>query len=193
MFSEQKIKTILKSIFLLLQISILFSGITSFIICTALYFKIGYIFNYRTKSMIPLLFLSTLSIVNGIFGMMCISSKKKIKVFFFVLSLISLMDIQIVIAFKSNKLVENNKSWMNDRWNMISNEQKNFLETKFKCCGFETRTDRNSSGCKFKNSCYSELNEITIKLRDFIQRFLIALFLIESVSLCVFSFLKFGK
>ncbi len=94
---------------------------------------------------------------------------------------------------KSNGIVEHGVAWSNSRWNDFSLPQKAYIQNQFGCCGLETLNDRVSGKCKFSTPCAPFFEKMLKTIRFTIQRLLIYMFFIETVSLATFGFLKFIK
>lgn len=193
MIWKSEIKSGLRVIFLLLQTLIILSGLVSGILILAIYFRSSSFFGIAFKSLFPVLMACAFSAANGCLGYTCLSSHKKMRLFLFILSLASLLNLQIILAIKSNGIVENSRPWISARWGGLSDSQREFIQDKFQCCGLETVSDRSGSGCTHAAECLGKFRKISISLRGLSQGFLLFMFFTETLSLCILSFLKFGK
>lgn len=193
MIYRKEIKLGLKVSFIILQTFVLLAGVGTMTLVLTLYLRMSTFVNIPFRELVPVLAACVFSLLNGTLGYLCVSSRKKIRIFLFYMSLAALLNIQIVLALKSNRLVEDNKSWLNSSWSMFSDPQRSFVQGRFQCCGFETLTDRSGGGCPYKRNCLDQFVQISKALRARSQKFLLVLFFIETLGFCILSFLKFGR
>lgn len=193
MFALEKVRTAIKISFHLLLIATILSGLLSIFTVYLLFLRPDSLIPIPLKYLFPITAISILSIINGFLGFNSINSDRKTKVFLFILTIVALMNIQIILAISSNRILDHKTSWMNERWSVLSSAQKNFIQKKFKCCGLETTSDRSTADCNFNTPCSVVLEGLLKTIRNTSQAILIYMFFIESLSLCSLSFLKFIK
>ncbi|KAI5169698.1 hypothetical protein PAEPH01_0927 [Pancytospora epiphaga] len=193
MIFRKQIRIGLKVLFILLQTFLLLSGLAVLIFVFTMYFRLQELVNIEMKVLVPITACSCLSILNGGLSYIGLPSKKKIHFFFFTLSLAALLNIEIILAMMSSRLVDKGGPWINENWSNFSQFQRTFVEKQFECCGLETVTDRPGNNCKFTSNCMAKFVPIMKALRSLVQKSLMVLFFLETLSLCILSFLKFGK
>ncbi|ELA41094.1 uncharacterized protein VICG_01887 [Vittaforma corneae ATCC 50505] len=193
MYALEKVRTSVKVIFHLLQITVILSGVLTLLTVYLLFVRPDSLIPIPPKYLFPITSIGILSIINGFIGFNCLNSERKTKVFLFVLTLSALMNIQIILAISSNRILDKRVLWMNERWNALSAVQKEYVQRKFQCCGLETTSDRSTPRCKFNVPCSSVLESVLRTLRNTSQLVLVYMFFIETLSLCTLSFLKFIK
>lgn len=193
MIGQEKVRNCIKVLFYLLQVAVLLSGAFCIVLSLVLFTKKDSLIPIPSKYLAPITAMCILSLVNGYLGFVCLNSERKTKTFLFILTICALFNIQILLAMKSNKITENNEDWMNERWNYFSIQQKAFIQNKFGCCGLETTTDRASGKCVFDVPCANFFEKMLRTLRSLIQKVLVFMFFLETVSLSTFGFLKFIK
>lgn len=187
MIWKKEIKTGLKVTFVLLQIAIIIAGLGTAVALLPLYFRIKSFTGLTIKSIYPALLACILSVTTGFLGYASLAQKKKMYFFLFVLSLASLMNLEMIMAFQSNKLVKDNTRWINSSWADLSDIQKDYVQEHMKCCGEGEDT------CKYEGKCLDKFKGTIMVMRSVLEKFLVCMFFIETLSLSVLSFLKFGK
>lgn len=193
MYALEKTRTTIKVLFHLTQIVVITSGVVSFLSLYLLLLKSDSLIPLPSKYVFPITAISILAVGNGLLGLSCLNSDRRTKVFLFVLTLSALMNIQILLAISSNRMLDRRVQWMNERWSRLTTPQKQFIQQKFKCCGLETTSDRTTAQCDFSVPCGAVIKGILRTLRNVSQSALVYMFFIESVSLCSLVFLKFIK
>lgn len=191
MIGLEKVRKALKICFHLLQVVVIFSGISALVLVLVLYLRSNSLVAVSSSTLIPVTTVCILSIVNGYLGFNSVNSEKRTKIFLFVLTIAAIMNLQIILAVKSNKIVENREAWINSRWESFTDIQKVYVQQKFRCCGLETVNDRSTGGCRFQTPCSVVFESISKTVRRFVQRSLIYMFFVESLSLTILAFLKF--
>ena len=193
MIGQEKVRNCIKVAFYLLQVAVLLSGAFSIVLCIAIFTKKDSLVPIPNKYLAPISAMCILSLVNGFLGFVCLNSERKTKTFLFILTICALFNIQILLAMKSNKITENSETWMNDRWNHFSLRQRSFIQNNFGCCGLETIEDRVGGACSFDIPCSLFFDKMLKTLKSLIQKILVFMFFLETVSLSIFGFLKFIK
>ena len=193
MIEKKGVKDVLKICFVLLQILLAIAGSASLIAKSIFYVKLSSFTTISVSATLLMFLCPLLALWCGLYGYTCLSSRKKIHIFFYVISLTALMNFQVILAMKSGRFVENSRGWLHTQWHGLSDRQKNVVQEKMQCCGFETATDEPGSKCKSEISCSEQISPILILLRNRLQKLLLGLFFVETLCLCLISFLKFGK
>ena len=186
MMWKREIRIGLKATFILLQIATALAGVCTAIVLLPLYFRISRFIAFRFRSLCPTLLACALSVTTGSVGYASLARKKKMYFFLFVLSLASLMNLEIVIALQSNRLADNNTKWLSSGWEGLSAAQREYIQEHMKCCASLEK-------CKYGKDCLAKFQDMTMAMRGASEKFLIALFFMETLSLSVLSFLKFGR
>lgn len=185
-----KARSGLKLIFHLLQIIIILSGVMAFIAIYLTLVRPDTLITLSSTYLLPIIFISGLAVANGLLGFNCLNSQKRMKIFLFITTGTVLMNIQLILAFASNRIVEGRVWWMNDRWNRLTIPQREFLQRKFGCCGLETIEDRVAGVCEFTTPCGAIIKGILYGVRNTAQRILLYMFIVETASMFSLSFLK---
>lgn len=193
MLGLEKVRFGVKVFFHLLQIAIVLSGSFTFLVVYLLFTRANSLIPISLGLLAPISAISVLSITSGFLGLNSLNSERKTKVFLFILTLAALMNMQIILVLKSDRLMDKRVEWMNARWNGMSDSQRNFVQRMFKCCGLETTGDRAGQSCRHDRPCGTILKAMLKTIRNISQGVLIYMFFIESLSLCALSFLKFIK
>lgn len=193
MIWKKEIKTTLRVIFILLQLSLIMIGFGTVMILLPVYYRINAFVSLSVKSLCPAILAGVLSITSGILGYTSLRKKKKVHFFLFILSLASLMNLEVLLALFSNRLVDDNKLWLNNSWTQLSNSQKNIVQDHLACCGLETINDRAGSICNSTIPCLKKFNGVARSIRNAIQTSIVCFFFLETLGLAIISFLKFGK
>lgn len=193
MFGKDKVSKCTKILFHILQIIILLFGVFSMVLSIFLFAKTDSLIPLPVKYLAPAMAICILSIVNGYLGFVCLNSERKTKTFLFILTLCCLLNLQIFLAIKSNNIVENSSKWTNGRWNSFSLQQRSYIQKQFGCCGLETVNDRAAGKCNFDIPCGPFFEKMLKTIRSVIQKILIYMFFVETVSLSTYGFLKFIK
>ncbi|KAI4291805.1 hypothetical protein PAPHI01_1079 [Pancytospora philotis] len=191
MICEKQIKIGLKVVFILLQTVIGLSGLFTGIFVGTIYSRLKGFLLIPLRAVVPLLALASFGLINGLIGYTCLASKRKTRLFFFVLTMAALLNLQLLLSFNSNRLLVGNKDWLNRNWMSFSDTQKSVVEDHLECCGLETTLDRSSHGCQHQISCMSKARSIGFAMHAIVQKTVLLLFFIETLSLCVLACLRF--
>jgi len=190
---KSQIELGIKIVFLLLEALIFMAGFSTLIIFINIFIRANQFLKISDTSILLPLTLSVLFLVNGTLGYLTSINKKRRSFFFFILTLLALMNLQIILIIKADRFVDTNKFWLNKQWSFMTDDQKKFFQESLRCCGLETLTDRSTPGCHHNKTCSSQLSYLAIALKTYVQFYLISMFFVESISLCLISFLRFGK
>lgn len=193
MFELAKIRTPIKIFFHLLQVGIILSGSLSLFFVYLLFTREGSLIPVSPNLLFKITSISILSVVSGYLGLNCLNSERKTKIFLFIISICALMNLQILMAIESNRILDTKVEWMNERWSALSSAQKIYVQEKFKCCGLETVEDRAAGKCSYNVPCASIFSNILRTIRNVSQQALVSMFFIETLALSMLGFLKFIK
>lgn len=191
MIGLEKVRKVLKVGFHLLQVLVVFSGVSTLVLVLVLYLRSNSLVPVSLSSLVPVIVICILSVANGYLGFNSVNSEKKTKIFLFILTIAAIMNFQIILAVRSNRIVENREAWINSRWESFTDVQREYVQRKFRCCGLETVADRTTKSCVFRKPCSEVFESISKTVRRFVQRSLIYMFFVESMSLTILAFLKF--
>jgi tetraspanin-15 len=188
------VKKILKISFVLIQTIIFISSICLSIISFTFYYKGHDLFNVKIQTIFMMISMSVLSFASSLVGFQAINSRKKLRLFSFILLTVILLNIQIVVSIKSSMLPEKSAVWGESMWDGMNMYQKDFVQKKFNCCGFRDKDDRPGLTCGLSTvGCFSVLYQVSLSLRSLIEKSVVFLFFIESGGLVIISLLKLRK
>lgn len=193
MIQRRTLKTALKVIFVILQTVVVLSGLCIVILCIVWFARVRLFLTLPTVAIVTISATAWLAVLNGFTGYMCVPHRPKARLFFFVLTLAALLNLQLLLIINSGRIVPTGRGWLNSNWANFDNDQRQLVESHFECCGYETITDRSSPGCNYTTSCLARLKPLGITLQIIVQRAILGLFYIETLSLCILTFLKFGN
>lgn len=194
MHHKSKVKKIYKLIFFLIQAVVFISSITISIISLTIYYKGRYILRIPTHYLFLSQILCALSFTSSIIGLKTMHSKKRIRLFFYIIFTLILMNLQVIISLKSSMIPEKSHTWGDRLWSNLDLEQKTFIQNKFQCCGFDKTTDRPAGTCLFKSeACYSILHAMSLSVRSLIEKTMIFLFLTESTGIGIVALLRLRR
>ncbi len=191
--SKNILSNIFKVVFLLIQIFIVFSGIVFLLINWICYVKAPILFKYaHNKNVLPILF-TILCVVSGILGFNPIINQGRFRIFVFLFFLTALLNTEIFLIFYINKMTGHIKEWLNGLWVKSDNLLRNTIQEKFSCCGFETVNDRNGIFCPSGTPCLSRLRGFVNSIINFTLKYLLGMFILDSIGLIILSYVKFSK
>ncbi|KAL6121807.1 hypothetical protein NUSPORA_01210 [Nucleospora cyclopteri] len=186
----KELKSAIKIFYYLIQAIIFLSGTTILIFSWIIYINSYEFLHITPIVMIPICFMSIISIINSLFGCAVMLKFSKTKLFLFILSLTALLNFQLIQVFRANQIVDNFKVWTRTKWMILTEDQKNFLQQKLDCCGFETINEESGSICNSKVPCLKIFKKMSYSLRSNIQKLISFMFLLETIGLCIFSLIK---
>lgn len=189
MIYKKEIELSVKILFLSLQIILIFAGVGTIVIVLPLYFRINNIAAIMFKYIIPILIESFLCISTSCSGFFTLFIKNKYMYLLFICSLAALLNLQIIMIFKTIGFEENVKPWINENWTNFNNQQRKYLQDQFNCCGLEFLHDRHVSDCKYTQNCMKAFLEIVRSLQKISHSFIFMLFVIETLSIVLLAFI----
>lgn len=191
---KKSIKKFLKSFFILIQAIVFMYSISLKIIAFTVYLKARDILQMSLGVFLLLFGISSTSALSSILGFHILNTKKKLKLTFWILITMFLINFQVILAIKSSLLPEKSLFWGDNIWEGMNEYQKNFVQERFKCCGFRDTSDRNATVCNFKDkSCFKVLYNLSLSLRMFIERSVVFMLFIESMGVCIVSLIKYRR
>lgn len=122
---------------------------------------------FITKELsIGLLAIGIVLIVVSILGIIAASTGNSFVSFLYMFFLIALIAAQILFIVFNTKAVTNAKTKLSTYWDTLNDASKTELQTKGKCCGFESSTDRQVMPCPegATDGCYVQVDRIFSKL-----------------------------
>ncbi|KAF9763941.1 hypothetical protein NGRA_0943 [Nosema granulosis] len=193
MHHKSKVKKIFKLAFFLIQAMVFVSSITISMISFTVFYR-GRFLNIPAKYLFISQVLCTLSFTSSIIGMKTMHSKRRIRMFFYIVFTLILMNLQVLISLKSSMIPEKAHTWGDRLWENMDVEQKRFVQNKFQCCGYDSITDRPAEVCLFKNeNCYNVLHAMSLSLRSLIEKTMIFLFITESTGIGILALIKLRR
>lgn len=193
MHYKKVVKKIFKVLFILIQTLIFISSISISVISMTIYYKASLLVIILLYYLFVMQVISILGLITSMLGMNTINSRKKIKLFSFTAFTLILMNIEILLALKSSLIPEKSTEWGDNAWGRMDEYQKEFIQTKFNCCGFKEASDRPGIECMGDVGCLYILYSLSRSLRSFIEKTMVFLFLIESTGLGIISMLKLRR
>lgn len=190
MIYKKEIIISVKILFIFLQFLLMFLGIASLIIVLPLYIRINSITTIMFKHIFPILFESFLCMFTSCVGFLYIVKKHKYLYCVFVFSLIILLNLQLFMILNNFEIIEKIKPWINNSWTSFSDFQRDYIQKQFKCCGLETLNNINSDKCEYTNVCMDTFLNIIKNLQYFLNKFTLALFIIETIGLLILALVK---
>lgn len=190
MKTSETVRKVLRISFYLLQIIVVSASAISLLLSLTIFLRSNSLIALPIRYMIPIIAVCILSMANGYLGITSINTERKTRIFIFILTLVIVMNFQVIFAMAANKVVDQKERWMNDRWESFSIAQKKYVEKSFQCCGLETIRDRSNINCRFDRTCSFVFTLMARTLQKLLQKSLLCLFFIESLSLTILSFVK---
>lgn len=183
MHGKSTVKSLLKLLFLIFQAFLFIFGIATAITTTIFYLKERVLLGLPVSTFILSISLSILHILSAILGFISINSQIKVRVAFYILAMLALINLEVVLIIKSSKMDLDYLSM----WNKMSKSQKKSVEESFECCGFEEMDCDNKKGCK------KVFQEIGKSFGKMIMKFLVGMVFADSLSLALLTLLKLRK
>jgi hypothetical protein len=191
MHGKKKIHTFLKISYIVLQALLFIVGLSITSVSISLFIKERVLLKIPYKVLMYSVLLGLFFISVSIMGFKTILTHKRITMFIYTATTLTLMNFQLLIALKVPYLVEKTELWTSNRWDEISDGQRNFVQGRLHCCGFSGPHDRAGSMCpKDNNGCLPVFKSISKSLRDVVPRMWICSFFIESMSISVIYVLR---
>lgn len=194
MHHKEAVKKTLKIFFYLIQIAIFTVAVSTLILAITIYLKSNDLIKLSIKYIAVTAIVSVLTAASCFCGYKAIRSKNRLDICYYLLFTLILMNLQAITALKSGLIPEKIVSWTNNRWNELDNSQKNHVQLRFKCCGFDNASDRPGSRCLGgAKGCLTPFIEISKSLRTIFQHILFTCFFVETLGMGILSVLKLRK
>ncbi|WUR02167.1 tetraspanin [Vairimorpha necatrix] len=188
------IKKILKLSFIFIQVLTFIYAIALGVMSIILFYKVKDILQLTYKNLLLLLAISFTSAGLSLIGFQLINTKKKFKYVIYIFLSLLLMNLEFVLALKSSLLPEKSIKWGENIWIGLSEYQRNFLQEKFKCCGFKNKDDMSGAICDYEGvGCLKVLYDVSVSIRSFIERSVVFVLFIESIGLGIIATLRFRR
>ncbi|KAM0686210.1 hypothetical protein COBT_002570 [Conglomerata obtusa] len=190
MHGHKHIKKFLKIAYLLSQTILFITGFTIAFLTVSLYLKEHLLLKIPFKALTYSQIFAYSFVATSIVGYAAFIGKKQLTIFIYVALTLFLMNFQTMIALEVPLLVDKTKKWGNARWDELSKGQIIFLQKSMGCCGYEDDSDRSAGDCKNEVGCAEIIKNVVVAARDGMIKCWIALFFLESLSICVILLLK---
>lgn len=188
MHHKNSVKKTFKLSFILIQTILFISSICISVISVTIFIKGHKLFHLKYSHLIILLMMAILSSITAILGLRAISSRKKVRLLSFYFSTIILMNLQMIVSIKTSLIPEKSLSWGQMIWTNLNEYQKDFFRKKFNCCGWLEDIE-----CTNGVKCHDVLFKLALNLRSIVEKSIIFMFFIESVSMVILALLKLKK
>lgn len=194
MHHKKTVKKIFKVLFFFIQALLFISAVSLLITSITIYVKSHELLNIPLQLLMLSFLLSVLETLSATFGYASLTSKKRLKMFIYITATLMLMNTQIIMIIKSSIIHEKVQAWADKRWNVLSNDQKNFVQAKFRCCGLLNPNDRSGSVCSgVERGCMPIISVFSKNISVLVQKILVFSFFFESVSIGILSMLRLRK
>lgn len=191
MLGYKSLKTIFRLLFLLFQAFLFISGVAIFITTLSIYLKERKLLNLSGSIIFYSALICSLHLTGAIAGFFSIKSKRSYKVTLYIISIITLMNLQAITIVKSSQLTENIHPISKKFWNKIDDHQKMLVEESLNCCGFSELDKREK--CKGRQPCLKTFVQVSKGFKNIAMTTIIALIFCESLSIALICLLKLRK
>ncbi|ADM12659.1 uncharacterized protein Eint_111600 [Encephalitozoon intestinalis ATCC 50506] len=193
MHHKSTVKKTFKVLFFFIQALVFISGVGGSIVGTTVYLTAHELLQIPKKALVISYTLGILEVTSGILGYTALVSRRKIRMLVYILITLILMNAQAMAVVKNSAIYEKSHSWADQRWSLLSEEQRNFIQMKFRCCGFFNPADRNGSSCGGEYGCAETIDKLSKSTVKLLQKILMFLFFLESVGVGILSMLRLRK
>lgn len=194
MHHKNTVKKTFKILFFLIQALLFISGIALLIVSTTVYMKSHELLQIPPRMLVFSHVLGVLEVMSAVFGYGSLASRRRLRMFVYISTTLILMNIQVIMAIKSSAIHEKSFAWADTRWNDLNNDQRNFVQSKFECCGLLEPSDRNGTMCPgAERSCMSVISRFSKSISTLLQRVLVFSFFVESVGVGILTMLRLRK
>lgn len=193
MHHKSTVKKTFKVMFFFIQALVFISGVGGSIVGTTVYLTSHELLQIPPKALVLSHLLSILEVLSAILGYTALASRRKLRMLVYISITLILMNTQAIMAAKSWVIYERSRAWGDWRWSSLSENQRNFVQTKLKCCGFSNPTDRSGSSCGGEKGCVDVVYKLSRSVSILIQKILMFLFFFESVGIGILSMLRLRK
>lgn len=187
------VKKVFKVAFFFIQTTLFVSGISLLVVATTLYAKAHDALQIPLRMLVFAYILGILEILSAAFGYTSLASKRRLRMFVYICATLVLMNVQVIVAIKSALLRENSYSWATERWTSLSNDQKNFIQTRFRCCGLLSPADRPGTTCGAERGCIPVVFDLSKAMATVLQRILLFSFFFESMGMGILTMLRLRR
>lgn len=104
--------------------------------------------------------------------------------FTYVIVALLIMNFDIILVSLEHEIVMNTPNYTEKKWDRLSDEQKEHVQSKLNCCGFKDKNDRSVSDCNGVG-CKDVFIEIVEGVKKKSERFVFGVFVLKSLSLAV--------
>jgi tetraspanin-15 len=194
MHQKQTVKRMFKVSFYILQAMLFVSAIAIAIMAVTIYARIHKPLKLPSRALVFTLVLSILETSSACLAYCSAVSKKRLRMLVYLTVTLLLMNLQVFLAVKSSNLHEKSFKWADTKWNEMFDEQRNFIQKEFRCCGLSSIGDRSGSSCGTATTgCMPAIAALAGKVEALVQRVLISSFFVESVGIGILALLKLRK
>jgi tetraspanin-15 len=194
MHQRQAVKKMFKISFYILQAALFVSAVAIAIVALTVYIKIHKPLRLPPEALLFTLALALLEMSSASLAYASAVSRKRLKMLVYLTVTLLVMNLQVFLAVKSSSLHERSFKWADTRWSGLIDEQRNFIQKEFKCCGLNNTSDRSGSSCgTAAAACMPVIATMAKKVEALIQRVLISSFFVESVGVGILALLKLRK
>ncbi|WEL39943.1 tetraspanin-like protein [Encephalitozoon hellem] len=193
MHHKSTVKKTFKVVFFFIQALVFISGVGGSIVGTTIYLTAQELLQIPAKILMLSYTIGALEVLSAILGYTALSSRRKLRMLVYISITLVLMNIQAIIAVKSWDVYERSREWGDWRWSSLTENQRNFVQAKFRCCGFYNAADRSGSSCGGENGCVGAVYKLSKSVSKLIQKILMFLFFFESVGVGILSMLRLRK
>ncbi|AFN84141.1 hypothetical protein EROM_111600 [Encephalitozoon romaleae SJ-2008] len=193
MHHKSTVKKTFKVVFFFIQALVFISGVGGSIVGTTVYLTAHELLQIPEKVLVISYLLSILEVLSAILGYTALVSRRKLRMLVYVLITLILMNTQAMMAVKGWTIYERSRAWGDWRWSSLTENQRSFVQTKFKCCGFSNPTDRSGPNCGGGKGCADVVYKLSRNVSVLMQRILMFLFFFESVGIGILSMLRLRK
>ncbi|CAD26081.1 hypothetical protein [Encephalitozoon cuniculi GB-M1] len=193
MHHKSTVKKTFKVLFFFIQALGFISGIGVLIVGTTIYATAHEILQIPTKMLMLSYVLGILEVLSAVLGYTALASRRRLRMLVYISTTLILMNVQAIMAVKSTVIHERSRAWADWRWDSLNEEQRNFVQSKFKCCGFLDSSDRSGSSCGGSDGCVDAVYKLSKSTASLMQRTLMFSFFFESVGMGILSMLRLRK
>ncbi|EJW01746.1 hypothetical protein EDEG_03727 [Edhazardia aedis USNM 41457] len=131
-----------------------------------------------------------LMVTTSLTGYMCIKTPHRHTIFIYVVLTLFLINFQALVALDIPRLIDKLDTWSHTKWLNMSDQQKLFVQSSLQCNGFKDM-DKDKE-CNLLN-CDIVIREMARSLRDWFFNFILVLFFLQSLDICLMLILRMRK
>lgn len=193
MHHKSTVKKTFKVLFFFIQALMFISGIGVLIVGATVYTTSHELLEMPPKILVLSSTLGMLEVLSGVLGYTALASRRRLRMFVYVAITLILMNAQAIMAVKSSVIHERSNVWADRRWGLLSENQRDFVQSKFRCCGFLSPSDRSGPSCAGEGGCAGAIHELSRNISTLVERVLMLSFFLESVGIGILSMLRLRK